>query len=147
MKVHKRKCVYALGSLDSHEDSPFLAELGSYSYSTRWKKNPFYSVGTFLWFLMLLLKSKTSTSATHWVIPTQRYFKGEAKVSRRAIIAIWLWWAGYQTWSKEREAGEYDVIERHRQRFSQFHSAGAVELSTDSVTKFFWKRSAKVKEN
>lgn len=36
--------------------------------------------------------------------------------------------------------------QRYRQRLSQFHSAGFVELPATSVRKFFWKRSAKVKE-
>lgn len=75
------------------------------------KKINFYCVEAFLRFLMLLLKSKTSTSATHWIIPTQNHSKGEAKISRRSIIPIWIvvWRAGYQTWSREGEAGGCDV--------------------------------------
>lgn len=150
MKVHKRKCVYALGSLDSHKDSPFLTELASYSSSTQWKKIHFYSVGTFLQFLMWLLKSKTSTSATHWVIPTHNHFSGEAKISRRAIIPTWLLCGELDVRHGSRRGKQEGVvwcdIQRYRQRFSQFHSTGVAELFTASVRKFFWKKSAKVKE-
>lgn len=55
------------------------------------------------------------------------------------------------SWISDMEQGRgrrrvWCETQRYRQRFSQFHSAEVVELSTASVRKFFWKRSAKVKE-
>lgn len=114
------------------------------------KKSHFYSVGTFLQFLMLLLKSKTFYLCHTLGYSNWKAFQGWSKDFQESHYShlIVVRRAGYQAWIKEGGSGRVwcDVIQRYRQRFSQFHSIGVVELFTASVRKFFWKRPAGVKE-
>lgn len=78
--------------------------------------------------------------------PFQRWSKDFQEGHYSHLIVVW--WAGYQNGSRreKQEAVVWCDIQRYRQRFSQFHSIGVAELFTASVRKFFWKKSAKVKE-